>query len=343
MFTAQVSISPDPLVYFFSHSVAFVAVCASVFFILGLLFGKFTWGRYKKQTRLLLQDADTQKNEIVNLKRKLAEMASRSGIPVTVPESENLRGEISGSDPVMRSFLETAAAILPSETQKAEKNVDGYAPVPIPLSKLIAPAATAVPPASTEPGESKTESPGQEAETPPPATSTLVEVKQNASPGVPRPEAEAREAGDLIKAKMDALRALVERGRQLHPPDASPPGAAHSIAADHAATRKPVSDDPSGTTQAASEPRLHSDPYLGLIYTTPPAQSDDLTHLKGVASVIEGKLNEFGVFTFKQIALWDDEHVREFSQRLAFKDRINRERWVEQARELHRQKYGESL
>ena len=41
-----------------------------------------------------------------------------------------------------------------------------------------------------------------------------------------------------------------------------------------------------------------------------------------------------GVYTYAQIAAWNDEHIREFSSRLAFKDRIHRERWVEQAKEL---------
>ena len=45
----------------------------------------------------------------------------------------------------------------------------------------------------------------------------------------------------------------------------------------------------------------------------------------------------------EQIALWNDENIREFSNLPAFKDRIHREQWVEQARERHFQKYGERL
>ncbi len=35
-----------------------------------------------------------------------------------------------------------------------------------------------------------------------------------------------------------------------------------------------------------------------------------------------------------EVAAWDEDRVKEFSARLAFKDRIYRERWVEQARKL---------
>jgi predicted flap endonuclease-1-like 5' DNA nuclease len=353
MFLAQVSISPDPLVYFFSHSAAFVLICAAVFFILGLLFGKFTWGRYKRQTRLLTQEADIQKNEIVTLKRKLAEMAARSGAPMPVPDGNGIRAEISGSDPVMRSFLETAAAILPAGAVDAAKRVAEPAPVPIPLSKIIAPVVEKL--EKTPPLQSP-------AETREIKTTNVASVDSHSQPAPPTEDTagptgiENQGAADLIKAKMDALRALVERGKQL----ALPTTASHeptsetfrvsnteksteSPAENHLGSDNSTQKPTMNTSPSSAEPRLHSDPYLGLIYTTPPAQSDDLTQLKGVASIIERRLNEFGVYTFKQIALWDDEHIREFSNRLSFKDRITRERWVDQARELHHQKYGVNL
>jgi predicted flap endonuclease-1-like 5' DNA nuclease len=50
-----------------------------------------------------------------------------------------------------------------------------------------------------------------------------------------------------------------------------------------------------------------------------------------------------GVYTFKQIALWTDEQAHEFSSRLGFKERVEREHWREQARALHEQKYGVKL
>ena len=77
------------------------------------------------------------------------------------------------------------------------------------------------------------------------------------------------------------------------------------------------------------------DPDLGLIYKIPPTEADDLTRIKGIASVLEKRLHELGIYTWRQIASWQDSHVREFSSRLSFKDRIVREKWVEQARSLN--------
>jgi predicted flap endonuclease-1-like 5' DNA nuclease len=62
-----------------------------------------------------------------------------------------------------------------------------------------------------------------------------------------------------------------------------------------------------------------------------------------VAETLQQRLNETGIYTFKQIAMWTPEQAREFSSRLSFKDRVEREHWVEQARDLHFQKYGEHL
>ncbi|OGT89121.1 MAG: hypothetical protein A2286_11570 [Gammaproteobacteria bacterium RIFOXYA12_FULL_61_12] len=85
------------------------------------------------------------------------------------------------------------------------------------------------------------------------------------------------------------------------------------------------------------------DDTLGVLYHEPPEARDDLTIIKGVAEVLNGKLNAFGVYTFKQIASWDDTIIKEFSKKLAFRDRVWRENWVGQAKALHKEKYGEDL
>jgi predicted flap endonuclease-1-like 5' DNA nuclease len=77
------------------------------------------------------------------------------------------------------------------------------------------------------------------------------------------------------------------------------------------------------------------DPALGLVYKITPPDTDDLTRIKGIASVLEKRLHDLGVYTWRQIASWEERHIREFSNRLAFKDRIVREKWVEQARSLN--------
>lgn len=63
--------------------------------------------------------------------------------------------------------------------------------------------------------------------------------------------------------------------------------------------------------------------------------SDDLTRIKGIKSVISEQLRAHGIHTWRQIAQWDDEELRVFSELLAFKNRATREKWKEQAQALH--------
>ncbi|SLN34578.1 50S ribosomal protein L21 [Roseovarius albus] len=65
-----------------------------------------------------------------------------------------------------------------------------------------------------------------------------------------------------------------------------------------------------------------------------PAGADDLKKLSGVGPALEKKLLAAGVTTFAQIAAWSDTDIAEFDEKLSFKGRIEREGWVEQAKEL---------
>lgn len=65
-----------------------------------------------------------------------------------------------------------------------------------------------------------------------------------------------------------------------------------------------------------------------------PAGADDLKKLSGVGPALEKKLLENGVTTFAQIAAWNADDIAEFDEKLSFKGRIEREGWVEQAKEL---------
>ncbi|PHO03953.1 50S ribosomal protein L21 [Rhodobacteraceae bacterium 4F10] len=65
-----------------------------------------------------------------------------------------------------------------------------------------------------------------------------------------------------------------------------------------------------------------------------PAGADDLKKLSGVGPALEKKLLEAGVTTFAQIAAWTEADIAEFDEKLSFKGRIEREGWVDQAKEL---------
>ncbi len=61
---------------------------------------------------------------------------------------------------------------------------------------------------------------------------------------------------------------------------------------------------------------------------------DDLKKLSGVGPALEKKLLAAGVTSFAQIAAWTEADIAEFDDKLSFKGRIEREGWVEQAKEL---------
>ena len=62
--------------------------------------------------------------------------------------------------------------------------------------------------------------------------------------------------------------------------------------------------------------------------------------ITGIAEVLERKLNAFGVYKYKQVMEWDAIAVAEFSKLLSFKDRIQRDDWIGQARRLFQEHYG---
>ena len=61
--------------------------------------------------------------------------------------------------------------------------------------------------------------------------------------------------------------------------------------------------------------------------------ADDLKELSGVGPALEKKLHAAGVTTFAQIAAWTEEDVAAMDEKLSFKGRIEREGWIEQAKE----------
>jgi len=65
-----------------------------------------------------------------------------------------------------------------------------------------------------------------------------------------------------------------------------------------------------------------------------PAGADDLKTLSGVGPALEKKLHAAGVTSFAQIAAWTEADVAEMDEKLSFKGRIEREGWIEQAKEL---------
>ncbi|SEP70898.1 NADH-quinone oxidoreductase subunit E [Devosia sp. YR412] len=66
--------------------------------------------------------------------------------------------------------------------------------------------------------------------------------------------------------------------------------------------------------------------------------ADNLKQIKGIGPKIEASLNGLGIYHLDQIATWTKANVDWVDGQLAFKGRIRRERWVEQAAEMARVK-----
>ena len=82
------------------------------------------------------------------------------------------------------------------------------------------------------------------------------------------------------------------------------------------------------------------DEEKGLVYSERPDSADDLKIISGVGPVLEKKLNDFGIYTFKQVADWSADNIAIFDDLLSFKGRIERDSWLDQAAKLYEQKHS---
>ena len=74
------------------------------------------------------------------------------------------------------------------------------------------------------------------------------------------------------------------------------------------------------------------------------SERDKLTEIKGVGPVLQGLLHDSGIYYYRQVALLDKSGVDELQEQIPqFPGRIRRDKWVSQAKQLHRKKYGLSL
>ena len=64
-------------------------------------------------------------------------------------------------------------------------------------------------------------------------------------------------------------------------------------------------------------------------------QNDDLKQIKGIGPKLETALNSHGIFRFEQIASWTEDGITQFeNEPVSLKDRVNRDNWVSQAKQL---------
>jgi predicted flap endonuclease-1-like 5' DNA nuclease len=104
------------------------------------------------------------------------------------------------------------------------------------------------------------------------------------------------------------------------------------------AARPAVSAAPMGFAAAAG---VAAAAAVAAAAPSEPVKADDLKDVVGIGPVLERQLNAAGIMTFRDLARLTPDGVLALADKLehVFGDRITRERWVEQAADLHRKKY----
>ena len=69
-------------------------------------------------------------------------------------------------------------------------------------------------------------------------------------------------------------------------------------------------------------------------FKKPKGQPDDLTKITGVGVELAKRLNKIGIIKYEQIANFSDDDIAQVDDALNFKGRIERDNWIEQARDL---------
>ncbi|GGD25868.1 hypothetical protein GCM10011335_31070 [Aureimonas glaciei] len=85
-----------------------------------------------------------------------------------------------------------------------------------------------------------------------------------------------------------------------------------------------------GSTLETDGPHAAGEKPAGLLALAD-GQKDDLKVIRGIGPVIESKLNDLGVFHFRQIAAWTPMNLVWIDNYLNFRGRAIRENWVRQA------------
>lgn len=314
--TGSQDVSLDALIFFATHSLIVIALAAVVFFGLGLWVGFLSWAKFKRRARAYYEEVQLQRREIANLKRRIAEEAVEAGAgEETTPLLSAQLFEAARSPLAEEAEAELPEPDEPTPPAVVEPKRESLAaavlgPLRSALKEMKAGPATITKTESVEVPPTTIEFPAPEPKEIPLQLPEIPSIKAAGAPGVNR----------ALARSVDGGRAAL--GENAEEPD------------------EPVPDE---MEKALAEGKARMDDKLGLLYHDRPDRHDDLTLLRGIGEALHVKLQEQGIYTFKQIGLWTEENIREFDQRLLTKDRIRREHWVKQARNLHFLKYGEEL
>ncbi len=335
---ATQDISLDALIYFATHSLLIVSVAAGVFFFMGLWVGWLTWAKYKRRARAYSEELQIQRREIANLKRRIAE-------ETVVPDADSSPPELTPllSEPLFEAAKNPIAAAVEQRNEKEDSETEPE-PEPMTVGKAETPRQTSLAEAihlpPRKPPQAEVAETGDKRGAPDNKSKPQVKLlapAANVEFPAPEPVALPLQLPEIPVLRSAAGRA-VTRALARSTDEARTAPLLGGVA-DESVAQSAAADE----ATALAEGKARRDEKLGLIYLSKPDRHDDLTLLRGVGEGLSSKLQEQGIYTFKQIALWTEDQVTEFDHRLLTKDRIRREHWVKQARNLHFLKYGEEL
>jgi len=197
----------------------------------------------------------------------------------------------------------------------------------------------------------------------PPATLPAEFLPAESPPAEPQPAEPRRPqpVSALRRPVHDTAEAAQAATAPAPPAEAVPVVAAEAVPAVAAEARpaepEPVPDpavaaepEPVVDPAAAAEPEPVPDPGMAPEPAPPdgfvaePEQADDLRRIRGIGRAIESSLHGLGIRSYRQLVMLDEaglDRVRDAGR--DFRQRIEREDWIGQARQLHREKYGEEV
>lgn len=257
--------------------------------------------------------------------------ASHENAPTAAPVSEtSAAGENLSAQPVSspaEESVEAAATHAPAPTVEVAAN-EGSGSVSANADSQSDEATTLVKPSATLPGQEElaarkgswTYQPNSDGSTAGKETKKTDETAAKAS-----------EAADHDAVAVDEPQATdLTTASETADVNTDGAGAGGSSVGDRPNEGKTGPSDGSASAVSDGESDLEQESQPEL-FSTVPADADNLKELKGVGPGLEKTLNEMGIYKFTQIASWGSKEIAWVDARLKFKGRIVRDDWVGQA------------
>jgi len=138
-------------------------------------------------------------------------------------------------------------------------------------------------------------------------------------------------------AKLEAISKAREENRELNARTAIEVPSATAVQSDLIPTQpsEEMSDEIKDTEQQLNDGESEvEEAWKPGALSGPEGDADDLKRVKGIGPVIEKKLNALGIYHFRQVGALTEENIQWVNHHLAFPGRIQREGWVDQAKQL---------